>query len=73
MCIRDRFGTKDSKGNICFGNVDSLDAGNNLIVASNNRIIINGLSNIYVVENDGQIIIGQKSKVNEIKELKNII
>ncbi|WP_294351661.1 mannose-1-phosphate guanylyltransferase [uncultured Clostridium sp.] len=69
----ERFGTKDSKGNICFGNVDSLDAGNNLIVASNNRIIINGLSNIYVVENDGQIIIGQKSKVNEIKELKNII
>ncbi|MBE6049614.1 MAG: mannose-1-phosphate guanylyltransferase [Clostridium sp.] len=69
----ERFGTKDSKGNICFGNVDSLDAGNNLIVASNNRIIINGLSDIYVVENDGQIVIGQKSKVNEIKELKNII
>lgn len=69
----ERYTEKDELGNIVIGQATSLKGNNNLLVSSNHRLIVEGLSDIYVIENDGKIIIGQKSNVVNIKELKSII
>ena len=69
----DRYREKDDYGNIVIGEAKTLKGENNLLVSSNHKVIVEGLSDIYVIENDGKIIIGQKSNVVNVKELKNII
>lgn len=69
----ERYRARDEKGNIHIGNINSVDGYNNLVVASGQNIIIDNLSDIYVVENDGQIVIGKKDRVNKIKELKSMV
>lgn len=69
----ERYTEKDSFGNVLIGQARSLKGENNLLVTSNHKIIVEGLSDIYVIENDGKIIVGQKSNVVNVKELKNIV
>ena len=69
----DRYGEKDDYGNIIIGQAKALKGENNLLVSSNHKVIVEGLSDIYVIENDGKIIIGQKSNVVNVKELKHIV
>lgn len=69
----DRYREKDDLGNVLIGQAKSIKGENNLLVTSNYKIVVEGLSNIYVIENDGKIIIGKKSNVVNVKELKNIV
>lgn len=69
----ERYTIKDDFGNVVIGQSTILKGNNNLLVSSNHRVIVEGLSDIYVIENDGKIIIGQKSNVVNAKELKNIV
>ncbi len=69
----DRYREKDELGNIVIGEGKTIEGENNLLVSSNHKVVVEGLSDIYVIENDGKIIIGQKSNVVNVKELKNII
>ena len=69
----ERYCKKDNSGNIHIGEINSVSSSNNLIVASNQKVIIDNLSDIYVVENEGQIVIGRKDRVSNLKNLKNII
>ena len=69
----DRYREKDDLGNIVIGEGKSIKGENNLLVSSNHKVVVEGLSNIYVIENDGKIIIGKKSNVSNVKELKNIV
>lgn len=69
----DRYREKDDYGNILVGNAKSIKGKNNLVVSFNQKVIVEGLNDIYVIENDGRIIIGHKSNVGNIKKLKNII
>lgn len=69
----ERYTIKDDFGNVVIGKATSLKGNNNLLVSSNHRVIVEGLSDIYVIENDGKIIVGQKSNVVNVKELKNIV
>lgn len=69
----DRYREKDEYGNIHVGNTKTLNGKNNLIISSNNKVVVEGLSNIYVIENDGKIIVGKKENVAEIKGLKEIM
>ena len=66
----DRYMEKDEFGNLNIGEVKAVKSKNNIIVSSNNEVIIDGISNIYVVENDGKIIIGRKNKIEKIKSLR---
>jgi len=70
----ERYREKDPFGNILMGlaTVDK-DGEDNLIVATNTEVIIDGLSGIYVIENDGKIIVGDKKNIANIKELKELI
>lgn len=69
----ERYREKDKKGNILLGNTKSLNGENNMVISSEQQIVVEGLSNIYVIENQGKILIGHKSNVANVKELKNLI
>ncbi|MGG7058132.1 mannose-1-phosphate guanylyltransferase [Clostridium tertium] len=69
----ERYKEKDAFGNVVIGKAKSLKGNNNLLVSSNHKVIVEGLSDIYVIENDGKVIIGKKSNVLNLKELKSII
>ena len=69
----DRYREKDRFGNVYVGKTKAVDGRNNLIISSSNSVVVEGLSDIYVIENDGKILVGHKSNVANVKELKNII
>ena len=51
----------------------AVDGRNNLLISSSHKVVVEGLSDIYVIENDGKILVGHKSNVANVKELKNIV
>ena len=69
----DRYRQKDVMGNILVGNSKMLNAKNNLVISSTQDIVVDGLDDIYIIENDGKILVGRRSNVSNIKELKNIM
>ncbi|MDY2884045.1 MAG: mannose-1-phosphate guanylyltransferase [Romboutsia timonensis] len=69
----DRYREKDDAGNVLVGNSKIKDAENNLVISSSQDIIVEGLNDIYVIENDGKILVGRKSNVSNVKNLKEII
>lgn len=69
----DRYRDKDESGNVLVGQSKAIKANNNLVISSSNRVVVEGLSDIYVIENDGKVLVGHKSNVANVKELKNIV
>ena len=69
----DRYREKDDKGNVLVGSAKVVDSHGNLVISSSHDIVVEGLKDIYVIENDGKILVGNKSNVANVKELKNII
>ena len=69
----DRYRDKDTHGNVLVGNAKVVESESNLVISSTHDIVVEGLSDIYVIENDGKILVGHKSNVANVKELKNII
>ena len=69
----DRYREKDELGNVLVGQTKALKGENNLIISTNHKVVVEGLSDIYVIENDGKILVGSKSNVANVKELKNIV
>ena len=55
------------------GKTKAVDGRNNLIISSSHSIVVEGLSDIYIIENDGKILVGCKSNVANVKELKSIV
>lgn len=69
----DRYREKDTYGNVLVGQSKVVKAQNNLVISSNNKVVVEGLSDIYVIENDGKILVGQKSNVSNVKNLKVLV
>lgn len=69
----DRYREKDEAGNVLVGSAKVVDSESNLVVSSSHDIVVEGLKDIYVIENNGKILVGPKSNVKNVKELKNII
>lgn len=69
----DRYREKDELGNVLVGKSKAVKGNNNLVISSSNSVVVEGLSNIYVIENDGKVLVGHKSNVANVKELKNIV
>ena len=70
----ERYREKDSFGNILIGEAKVDKEGeDNLIIATRSEVIIDGLNEIYVIENDGKIIIGNKKNITNAKELKELL
>ena len=69
----DRYREKDELGKVLVGQSKAVKANNNLVISSSNKVVVEGLSDIYVIENDGKVLVGHKSNVANVKELKNIV
>ena len=69
----DRYREKDDKGNVLVGSAKVVDSHESLVISSSHDIVVEGLKDIYVIENDGKILVGHKSNVANVKELKKII
>ena len=69
----DRYREKDDKGNVLVGSAKVVDSHGNLVISSSHDIVVEGLKDIYVIENDGKILVGHKSNVANVKALKKII
>lgn len=69
----DRYREKDDLGNVLVGSAKVVNSESNLVISSSRDIVIEGLDDIYVIECDGKILIGRKSNVANVNELKGII
>ena len=69
----ERYRDKDEAGNVLVGDTKTIEGENNLVISSSQSVVVEGLSNIYVIEHDGKILVGRKSNVANVKELKEII
>jgi len=69
----ERYREKDCNNNVCMGNVRNFDGSNNIIISNGKPIVIAGLQDIFVVENDDMIFVGNKDEIEHIKELKSKI
>lgn len=69
----DRYREKDEAGNVLVGSAKVVDSESNLVVSSSHDIVVEGLKDIYVIENAGKILVGQKSNVANVKELQTIV
>lgn len=66
----ERYRIKDEQENITLGRTSYIDGANNIVVSSGKQIIIDGLSDIYVIESEDKIIVGWKKNIDSIKMLK---
>ena len=69
----ERYREKDRNGNIQVGDVNQLNTNNNLIISSTKKIIVSDIEDIYVIETDGNIVIGKKTNIDKIKEIKESV
>ena len=69
----DRYREKDELGNVLVGQSKAVKANNNLVISSNNSVVVDGLSDIYIIQNDGKVLVGHKSNVANVKKLKDIV
>lgn len=68
----ERYRSKDERNNVLIGQVTSIDGKNNIVVAKDKSIILAGLNDIFVVESDGVILIGNKEFMEEVKSIKKL-
>lgn len=66
----ERYSKKDESGNIFIGESIAINSENDLIISCDNKILVSGLSNIYVIQNNGRIIIGNRDNIEHINKLK---
>lgn len=66
----ERYKIKDKNKNVSVGGTSYIDGANNIVVSSGKQIIVDGLSDIYVIESDDKIIVGWKKNINTVKDLK---
>lgn len=69
----DRYREKDEAGNVLVGSAKVVHSESNLVVSSSHDIVVEGLKDIYVIENAGKILVGPKSNVANVKELQTIV
>lgn len=66
----ERYKVKDEQGNVTVGRTSYIDGAENMVVSSGKQIIIDGLSDIYVIESEDKIIVGLKKNLDKVKELQ---
>lgn len=69
----ERYMDKDDKGNVCIGNVLSLDSYNNIIYSKGKPIVTAGLQDLFLIETEDMIFITTKEKISKIKEIKKSV
>ena len=66
----EKIASKDEVGNISIGEVGFINSESNFIIAHNKRIIIEKVNNLYVIENDDGIFIGQRENLSNMDRIR---
>ncbi|MBU3191215.1 mannose-1-phosphate guanylyltransferase [Clostridium bowmanii] len=66
----ERYSEKDEFNNVCVGNVKKFNCNNTIIISNGKPIVISGLQDIFVVQNDDMIFVGKKCGMEKIRELQ---
>lgn len=69
----ERYAERDEDNNIHKGEAIVRQCKNNIVITESEKVIIDDLSDIYVIQNEGKIFIGKRESLNEIKELKDLV
>lgn len=65
----ERYRERDTNNNTLVGNVKNIDGKNNIVVGNGKPIIISGLDDVILVENNDVIFIGKKGNIKETQKL----
>ena len=68
-----RYADRDEDNNIHKSETIAIQCKNNIVITDKDKVIIDDLSDIYVIQNEGKIFIGKRENLDEIKELKSLI
>ncbi|MBU3108873.1 mannose-1-phosphate guanylyltransferase [Clostridium gasigenes] len=69
----ERYAQEDGQGNILMGKIEALNSKDNFVLSENNSVILNDIDDIYVIECNNKILIGKRDKVEDIKNIKEIM
>ena len=68
----DRYRSTDEFGNLKIGKLIRVDGENNLLVATDQEVIVSDVSDLYVIQNENKIFVGQRCKLeSDIKRIKD--
>lgn len=65
-----RYIKPDNNNNYIKGDVDSYDSNNNIIYTGKKKVILLGAENLFCINSEDAIIIGNKEKLSEVHELR---
>lgn len=66
-------GNKDPHGNVCKGDVITLDSTNSLIHAQSKLVATLGVDNLVVVETKDAVLVASKNQVQDVKKLVEML
>lgn len=66
-----RYLKSDENGNYLKGNVISYDSKENIVYAGEKKIILLNVEDIFCIDADGVLVIGNREKLKEVHELRN--
>ena len=69
----ERYKSKDKDGNILMGEAISIGSLNNILVSKSKKLVVNNISDIYVLEGENEILIGKKNEIDKVKKIKESI
>lgn len=69
----ERYATKDKNNNIFLGNIINSMAFNNIIISNDLKVVVDGISDIYVISKDNKIFVGKKERIDKIIDFKKLV
>ena len=69
----ERYITKDDNENILNGKVQAYNSRNNIVYAGGKEVILLNADNIFCIETDDVLVIGDRNTINKVHELRNIV
>lgn len=68
----ERYKEKDKSDNILNGNIKNYNSKNNIIYAGDKKVILLDAENIFCIDTDEVLVIGNKESISKVHELRNI-
>lgn len=69
----ERYVSKDVNNNISIGDIKTIESCNNIIYGNEKPIVVVGLNEIFVVETEDIVFIGNRASIDNIKEIKQVL
>jgi len=66
-----RYIKPDTEANIIKGNVKAYNSSNNVIYAGNKKVMLIDIDNIFLIESDDVIVVGNKEGLNKVHSFRN--